>query len=294
MFGSSPISQSSSMSLPYSPSQQFNAAAPGLFVPGGAGGQGMSSPPLLHTSPPLSYTSPPQIYSSPPPHAFSSPPPQIFTSAPSQTYNNSLPINTSPPHTFSAPGTSSSSSSSSNSQPQADAAGSAAPPSPLPPPVDATNWIDSLHDLLPTTLHAAIDYVHSAHPRPDTIWLYFIDLGAGVYFADAVYGIDGNAFMKDDLAWAGVQPDPQAGNALYRVLAGEWVTKVCMRSKVEDVHPARVVVRYNVADESFGSTMCYEVDRVKHPNLAPGAVLKEWVARLKATGDDSATFYPAV
>ncbi|BEJ14242.1 hypothetical protein CspHIS471_0400090 [Cutaneotrichosporon sp. HIS471] len=129
--------------------------------------------------------------------------------------------------------------------------------------------------------------------QPDTIWLYFVDLGAGQYFADAVYGIDGNAFAKDDLVWAGVPPNPERSTALYRILAGEWVTKICLRSKVEEVHPSRVVVTMDVASGGFGSTMCYEVASVRHPRLSPAQVLTLWVARLKATGDDSADFMPA-
>ncbi|CAK9787153.1 unnamed protein product [Cutaneotrichosporon oleaginosum] len=233
-----------------------------------------ASPPVVgHSSPPFS---PPGAYapgpSSPPSSAAAAHSPLSFS-----THTHS------PSHAHSLPA------------PQYP---SPAPPPPAPvlahtpaPAPDPADWPAALQALLPPCVAAARAHVACAHTQPDTIWLYFVDLGA-VYFADAVYGIDGNAFGRDELAWAGVPP--HAGHAeLYRVLAGEWVTKICLRSRVEEVHPSRVVVRVDVATGAFGSTMCYEVASVRHPTLAPAQVLALWVARLKATGNDSAEFMPA-
>ncbi|GMK58560.1 hypothetical protein CspeluHIS016_0600020 [Cutaneotrichosporon spelunceum] len=167
-------------------------------------------------------------------------------------------------------------------------------PNPTAEPVtDPADWLTALQLILPRCLGAARNHVAIAHTQPDTIWLYFVDLGPGQYFADAVYGIDGNAFGKDDLAWAGLPPNKERSTELYRVLAGEWVTKICMRSKVEAVHPSRVVVKVDVATGNFGSTMCYEVASVRHPTLRPEQVLTLWVSRVKATANDSAEFMPA-
>lgn len=150
-------------------------------------------------------------------------------------------------------------------------------------------FTEHFEGFVPVALQAAYDYV-DANPAVRTIWVISVFDGSSV--TGVAYDIGGEILAPHEvdrvLPELDCSPEAQAildpaGDAAFDM----WLA---VRDAGEEM-PKRIVVRYAVADEEVDATMTYDdiqPGTAESKRVDNGTVIREWIERLRRTGNDSA------
>nr|WP_108870872.1 hypothetical protein [Tessaracoccus timonensis] len=149
---------------------------------------------------------------------------------------------------------------------------------------------DAFEEYAPHFVWDAYDYANNS-PQIEMLWLHIESNGTKSATTATIYRINGKLYLAHDLdeALDDFKYDDEQMRSFYRQQIDCWFG-LYDESQPDQV-PDRMILRFRPEDQDFTADFYYgdlQPGIPEEEKSAPRVIIKKWVERLEATGNDSA------